>query len=126
MIIEIGNDAAIEGYREVEDGPLKYRDLEGERITTLHLPDDWDILEVVQTVRSTLPYHMDVRRGNPRWVSCSDAAVAASLSQVFALNGKPIPTDRPKTWGEPKKPKRSGPKSARAKLDITVTNLGED
>ena len=98
MQVEIGNPFAIEGYRIPEsDDPEKvhYKTAPGERVTTLVLPDDMDVIEAVTTVVVTLPRHLDLSRGLPAWIESSDPTVKALLCQHYGINENRV---RPPTW----------------------------
>lgn len=113
MKVEVGNATAIEGYREEEDGPVLYRNLEGERITTIILPDDLSMIEAVQTVAATLAAHMQPGT-KPVWIEADSMALQAYLCEHFQI---PTTSARPMSWGantsEPEKVTK--PRKAAAK-----------
>ena len=113
MKVEVGNATAIEGYREEEDGPVLYRNLEGERITTIMPPDDLSMIEAVQTVAATLAAHMQPGT-KPVWIEADSMALQAYLCEHFQI---PTTSARPMSWGantsEPEK--LTKPRKAAAK-----------
>lgn len=105
MRVDIGNATAIEGYREngAEDGPVLYKRAEGQRTTTLILPDDLGLIAAVQTVAGTLTAHMEAG-SKPVWIESDNASLQALLCEHYGVS----PTSaRPMSWGsnidEPKK-----------------------
>lgn len=96
MKVEVGNATAIEGYRESEEGPVLYRNLEGERVTTLILPDDLNVFEAVQTVAATMTAHMQPETV-PVWIEADDPVLQAYLCNHYKI---PTTSARPASWGK--------------------------
>lgn len=119
--IQFGNDQAIEGYYpDGEDGPVHYRAVEGERVTTFSIPDSWDLAEGVREITNALGFHFDLAGGAaPRWVEGDDEAIVAHFRHVYGVEGKPG------LWGEPKHP---GPakKAAARKRAAKATKEGDE
>lgn len=117
MKVEVGNANAIEGYREEEDGPVLYREIGGERITTIILPDDLSPIEAVQTVAATMSAHM-TPGSKPVWIEADNATLQAYLCDHYQI---PTTSARPMSWGanvsqpdKVSKPRKAAAKKATA------------
>lgn len=109
MRVELGNPAAKEAYRDVEievsgqvgtyKGELKHRDLDGNRVTTVVIPDSYTLLEAVAAVLAQDGAWNNHTRGNrvgdvtPDWVESDNEALAQLLSEQMGCK-----VGRPKTW----------------------------
>lgn len=122
MKVEVGNRTAIEGYRD-EYGELKFSTMSGERVTTIVMPDDLNVVQAVQEVAATLTAHMEPNT-RPAWIECDNPVVHGYLCQHFDL---PTTSARPTTWGAITSldaPKQTAPKkraAAKKKAEPTPT-----
>ena len=105
MQVEIGNANAIEGYRDANsDDPdlVRYRDLEGQRVTTVVFPEGIPLQEAFQTVLGLLPEHMAPRNDKgvptkPAWIETDSPGLLTLLLEHFEIDEKS--NVRPRTWG---------------------------
>lgn len=95
--IEVGLNTAIEGYRD-ESGELLFRDLPGERITTIHIPDGMSDHEALIASVDALRSHMR-RDTKPVWVDGSNKELVKALCQHHGILLKD--NKRPADWGNP-------------------------
>jgi hypothetical protein len=113
--VQIGNATAIEGYRDPDsDEPdrVRFRELPGQRTTTVQLPDDMNIVEAAQTVILSLGNHMlaDTR---PVWIECDVPMLRTYLCAHFGLAES---STRPAEWGSDLvAPQEATPKKKAAK-----------
>lgn len=103
MWVEFGNENAQEGYRDPKaDDPdeVKYRPLDGQRVTTLTFPDEMGLQEAFTTAVGQVQYHFandgDDATTGPSWVDSDNEAMKTLLDEQFGTKGKA----RPKTWGK--------------------------
>lgn len=100
MRVQLGNSAAKEAYRD-GGGNLNHRALDGNRITTVVIPDTYTLLEAVACVTAqdgAWNHHSqgdDPLDSIPDWVESDDTALASLLAQHFGC-----PVGRPKKWTE--------------------------
>ena len=125
MFVAIGNDTAVEGYREEPGGPIVYAELEGQRVTELVIPDDGiSIPDAVATVTATLGAHMT---GKPVWIESDNETLRAYLCEFYKV---PLTKTRPATWGAIKRtaPKKVTKKGAAKKAapQPTAAEDGEE
>lgn len=100
MYVQVGNANAIEGYRDpTSDDPdlVRFRPLDGERITTLTIPDDIGLQEAFTSCVTALQYHI-AEDGKPAWVESDSEGLQALLMEHFGI--KKSQNTRPKTWGK--------------------------
>lgn len=103
MYVEFGNDNAIEGYREGDSDEVKFRPLEGQRVTTIGFPEGMTLQEAFTTAVAQANYHFAVvdeetgERAKPKWIESDSPGLKALLCEHFGL--KPD-TTMPKTWGK--------------------------
>lgn len=101
-IVEIGNDSAIEGYRNPGDEELHFRALEGERITTVGIPEECGLEDAIKIVRTALTLEM-AADGIPLWFQCdSSPDLQGALLQQYNLPKKA--GGRPSGYGDPEHP----------------------
>lgn len=101
MIIELGNAAAIGAYRDSE-GELQHEDYDGERVTTVNLPDDYTMSMAFLCVTApdgvwTHHSRVDPETGRPvppAWVESDKDGLAALIAENFGC-----PVGRPDGWG---------------------------
>lgn len=96
--VRIGNTHAIEGYRDEDsDDPdlVRYRELVGERVTTMVLPEGIDVQEAAATVIVTLGHHMQADAG-PEWIECEDKRLHAILCGHYGVDPTKL---APPEWG---------------------------
>jgi hypothetical protein len=99
MYVNVGNDNAIEGYRDAtSDDPdlVRYRPLEGERVTEIVFPEGISLNEAFSTTLAALEHHM-ADGSSPSWVESDSEGLTALLQEHFGLTK--AKTSRPKTWG---------------------------
>jgi hypothetical protein len=98
MRVLLGNPAPKEAYLD-EDGGLRHRELDGARVTTIHIPDTYTPIEafaVVTAQDGAWNHHTagdlpsDTR---PDWLECDDDTLRLLLESHFGC-----PVGRPKTW----------------------------
>lgn len=100
MRVLIGNSAPKEAYRD-GDGVLCHRPVDGARITTVHVPDTYTLLEQVAAV--TAPdgvwnHHSqgdNVADSTPDWIQADDTTLTTVLANALGC-----PAGRPKAWNE--------------------------
>lgn len=98
MRVLLGNPAAKEAYRD-GDGKLRHRDLDGNRVTTVTIPDSYSLLEAVQAVAAqdgAWNHHSqgdNVTDTAPQWVESDNEALGSLLAAQFGC-----PAGRPKSW----------------------------
>ena len=105
MQVKIGNAHAIEGYRDGNsDDPdlVRYRDLGGQRTTTVMFPEGIGLQEAFGTVLGLLPEHMAATDGEgkatkPAWIESDSQGLLALLLEHFDMDEKD--NVRPRTWG---------------------------
>ena len=95
MRVEIGNDNAIEEYREPGSDELRVRALEGERVTTLLFPEDYSLGDAVTSTVDALRHHMRADT-KPAWIESDVEPLRQMLCEHYAVD--PSKT-RPLTWG---------------------------
>lgn len=95
MRVEIGNDNAIEEYREPGSDELRVRALEGERVTTLLFPEDYSLGDAVTSTVDALRHHMRADT-KPAWIESDVEPLRQMLCEHYAVD--PAKT-RPLTWG---------------------------
>ncbi len=103
MFVELGNDHAIEGYRikEDQDDPnspetLKFRELEGQRITRIEFHDDIELQDAYsQIVDGIIPAHFQAD-SKPAWIETDSEGLKTLLEEKYQIKGVTKPTG----WGE--------------------------
>lgn len=95
ILVEIGHEAGMD-LSEGEDGPT-YVPVEGQRITTVRIPDGISPLEAVASVKALLTNH--IQSGHqPAWIKSSDATLQQMLIDELGLTGRS--NRRPANWGQ--------------------------
>lgn len=100
MYVLLGNDKALEGYRDpTSDDPdlVRYRDLEGQRVTSISIPEGMSLNEAFQSVVTAFEYHI-AQGEKPSFVESDSEGLQALLSEHFGLTK--TQNTRPKTWGK--------------------------
>jgi hypothetical protein len=100
VYVQFGNDNAIEGYRDpTSDDPdlVRYRPLEGQRITEITFPEGISLQEAFQDAVAALGYHM-AEGSKPAWVESDSDGLQVLLVEHYGLT--PSKNTRPKTWGK--------------------------
>lgn len=92
--ILIGNDQAKEAYRENPEDKPKYREVEGQYVTTVAVPDGVGLAEAFTTVIEVVRHHM-VEGGQPKWVEGDSLDLITMLKSYYGVSKA-----RPKTWGK--------------------------
>ena len=103
MRVEIGNDHAIEGYRDpASDDPelVRYRPAPGQRTTEVIFPEGVGLQEAFLTVVGLLPQHMeeidaDGQAVRPAWIKSDTPALLSLLTDHYGLTRNV----RPRSWG---------------------------
>jgi hypothetical protein len=94
----LGNPAPKEAYRAA-DGELKHRELDDARVTMIHIPDTYTLIEAFSVVAAqdgAWNHHSagdNPRDTKPDWIECDDSALQALLESHFACE-----VGRPKAW----------------------------
>lgn len=100
MYVHVGNNSAIEGYRDPSsDDPdkVRYRPLEGDRVTEIVIPDGTSLNEAFSTVLAVMDHHM-IEGSAPAWIESDSEGLTALLREHWDLSA--AKTSRPKTWGK--------------------------
>lgn len=113
MLVEIGNDHAIEGYRADDEDVVRYRALTGERVTTIVIPPQIGLQEAYASVVGALSVHMQVGE-KPAWIETDTPGLTALLYEHFALD--PVKCVRSPLWGQPKKKTTRRTKAAQTEV----------
>jgi hypothetical protein len=95
--IEVGTDQAKEGYRDpTSDDPelVRYRDLTGQRVVSLTVPDGVNLNEAFRTVAAALELHLSAG-SIPAWVESNDKSLTTLLADLYEIEDN----TRPKDWG---------------------------
>jgi hypothetical protein len=95
--IEVGTDQAKEGYRDPDsDDPelVRYRDVDGQRIVTLTVPDGVNLNEAFRTIVAALELHL-VEGSVPAWVEANNANLVNMIVDQYQIDGN----ERPEDWG---------------------------
>jgi hypothetical protein len=98
MYVKIGNDHALEGYRDAQsDDPnlLRFREAPGERITSFTFPPDTDLQQALNAVIASMGHQM-VHDARPAWVESDISALEDLIVQHYGVNKN----KRPATWGQ--------------------------
>lgn len=100
MYVHIGNNNAIEGFRDpTSDDPdlVRYRPAEGERVTEVTFPEGTSLNEAFSTTLAVMEHHM-VDGAKPVWVESDSEGLTSLLQEHWGLTA--AKTSRPKTWGK--------------------------
>lgn len=100
MWVQFGNRNTIEGYRdETSDDPdlVRYRPVDGDRITTITHPDEISLAEAFQTTLEAMRHHI-AEGETPEWVESDSEGLKALLAEHYGLTA--AKTSRPKTFGK--------------------------
>lgn len=99
MYVEFGNSDALEGYRDAtSDDPdkVRYRQIEGQRVTTVNFPDGMSLQEAFSTAITVLGYHMQAGAA-PTFIESDSVGLQSLLEEHYAIPASK--NSRPKTWG---------------------------
>lgn len=100
MRVLLGNSAAKEAVPDGKGG-FKHRDLDGNRVTTVQIPDSYSLLEQVQVVIAQDGVWSNHSRGAnvedsvPDWVEADDPFLAELIARQLGCK-----VGRPKSWKE--------------------------
>lgn len=100
MFVNIGNNHAIEGFRDpTSDDPdlVRYRPAEGDRVTEVVFPDGLSLSDAFSTTLAVMEHHM-TSGATPEWVDSDSAGLTSLLMEHWGLSK--AKTSRPKTWGK--------------------------
>ena len=100
MYVELGNDKAIEGYRDpTSDDPdlVRFRPLEGQRTTLFVIPEGMGLQEAFSSVVTASTYHI-AEGEKPAWVESDSEGLQTLLMEHFGITKSA--NTRPKTWGK--------------------------
>ena len=95
--VEIGNDKAIEGYRDPNsDDPekVRYRPLPGQHVTRVVFPEDMALMEQFTSAVNLIAYHV-AEGASPAWIDSNSESLETLLKDHFSIS-----TSRPRTWGK--------------------------
>lgn len=103
LVVEVGNEHAIEGNRNNPEGALVFEAMPAaKRVTTIQIPDDeidgdeGELLTTtVSTVVGALKHHIAPEQ-KPSWIATSDTALRDALLQHYELPA--TAGEKPKTW----------------------------
>ncbi len=110
MLVEFGNEHALEGYRDPQsDNPdlVRYRPLPGERVTTFLLPDDMGLQEAYASIVGAFSYHIEGGE-KPSWIECDQPGLSTLLQEHYRV----FDTERPAGWGKTDKATTAPKKTA--------------
>lgn len=96
MEVLLGNSTAKEGYRDTPDGPLKFRTVRGNHVTTVRPPDGMSIGEVFTSI-TNVPNGVWAAHADdpPDWVESDSDGLASLIAEHYGC-----PVGRPKSWKE--------------------------
>lgn len=95
MYVELGNDRAIEGYRDPED-KLHFKEIEGQRTTRIDFPEGIGPVEAYsQIVDGIVPAHFQAD-AHPAWIETDSETLKALLDEKYGTQGVTKPTG----WGD--------------------------
>jgi hypothetical protein len=100
MYVLVGNDHAIEGYRDPQsDDPelVRYRGVEGQRVTTLEFPEGLTTMEAFDATVRSLAHHIH-REHAPAWFESDSDTLKALLAEHYALPDSKAKA--PRSWGK--------------------------
>lgn len=100
MYVLLGNDKALEGYRDpTSDDPdlVRYREIDGQRVTTISIPEGMSLNEAFQSVVTAFEYHIQTE-GKPSFIESDSEGLQALLAEHYGLTKSQ--NTRPKTWGK--------------------------
>jgi hypothetical protein len=98
VLVQLGNPAPKEAYR-TEKGELRHREVDGARVTRIHIPETYTLIEAFAAVAAqdgAWNHHSageNPADTKPDWVECDDEALQALLEAHFGCK-----VGRPKTW----------------------------
>jgi hypothetical protein len=95
MHVQLGNEAAQHAVgRDDNDQPI-HEDLDGKRITTVQIPDDYTLAEAFQCITAPdgVAHHHFQAGTSPTWVESDSDGLAALLAEHFGCK-----VGRPKGW----------------------------
>lgn len=98
MYVEIGNDQAIEGYRDATSADpeqVLYRDHPGQWVTRLDYPDGIDIKSAFESTVEAMRHHMKAGE-RPKWVEGDSKALVDLLCEQWSITDNTRPAD----WGQ--------------------------
>ena len=97
--VNLGNKDAIEAYRDPgspDPEELKYREVPGERTTTIIFTGDPSLQEMLQDVDEIVSHHFAQGKG-PVWVESDGDDLTRLLCERYGIPKNK--NRRPKTWG---------------------------
>lgn len=100
MYVNVGNNNAIEGYRDASsDDPdlVRYRPVDGERVTEVVFPEGTALNDAFSTTLAVMEHHMQ-EGSTPAWVESDSDGLTSLLQEHWGLTK--AKTSRPKTWGK--------------------------
>lgn len=112
MYVEIGNDHAIEGYREDDSDEVLYRLVDGQRVTRLVFPEGMTTQEAFSSTVAALGHHIHPEH-KPAWIESSSPALLGLLVEHYELRTN----KRPAAWGkvvDPDAPAKKNPPKKKA------------
>jgi hypothetical protein len=95
--VEIGNGFAIEAIRDPLSGEIHYEPIEGERVTTVLVPESYSLMEAVAVVQETCRREM-AEGAKPAWIETSSDGLQTLLLEQFGL--PKTARKRPASWGK--------------------------
>lgn len=96
MYVEVGNEHAIEGYRENDDEVL-FRKVEGQRVTRLEYPSGIGLQEAFSATVTALTHHI-AQGEKPSWIVTDSPGLETLLLEHYGLSTKQ--NRRPGSWGK--------------------------
>lgn len=119
--VQVGNPVAIEAYRDPSSNDpekVRYREVGGERVTTISFPEDVEGEEAFQSALTSIAQH--IKPGEkPAWIDSDDKDLKDRLQGQFKVKGKP----RKKTWGTDTGADQVPPPGALASMVMLASGL---
>jgi len=95
ILVEIGHTSGLDV--ESVEGVEKVVPMEGQRVTTIRIPDGEDALSAYAAILNLMPHHMTVGE-TPAWIESSDTALKKLLVSHYGVTIKS--NRRPAGWGQ--------------------------
>ena len=97
MYVEFGNRNAIEGFTEGDDPEVRFRDVEGERVTRLTFPEEIGLQEAFSNALAAASHHIQADAA-PIWIESDSDGLLALLLEHYGI--PPKKNKRPASWGK--------------------------
>jgi predicted outer membrane lipoprotein len=95
ILVEIGHEAGLDLLEQ--DGKSVYVPINGQRTTTIRIPEGVDLADAFTSIKALLVNHMQEGH-RPVWIKASDDSLQQMLINHYGLNGRT--NRRPASWGQ--------------------------